>query len=92
MLATIQYALIKLIESCDETVDSSIIKSIAIRAKTIIDRINIIVNTPVSGVTIEDFEKELETKRHIILLSDEEYNDYQKIMKLKSLLKDSEII
>ena len=39
-----------------------------------------------------DLEKELETKRYIILLSDEEYDEYQKIMKLKSLLKDSEII
>lgn len=87
---TIEYALDKLLESLDETNvnDKVIIESVK-RTKLITSSIKVCANTKIIGTTIEDMEKSLNLKSTLILMNDNEYNDYCTMMNVFNDIKKS---
>ena len=83
---TIEYALNKLIESLDGNDENElIIKESAKRAKIIIQSINVCTNTKLFGVTLEEMEKSLQLKSTLVLMNENEYNDY---CRMSSVIED----
>lgn len=87
---TIEYALNKLIESLDGNDENElIIKESAKRAKIIIQAINVCTNTKLVGVTLEEMEKSLQLKSTLVLMNENEYNDYCRMMSVFEDIKKS---
>ena len=87
---TIEYALNKLIESLDGNDENElIIKESAKRAKIIIQSINVCTNTKLVGVTLEEMEKSLQLKSTLVLMNENEYNDYCRMMSVFEDIKKS---